>query len=225
MRTIGDLPIAERKLLEKHRKWVEDGMLLKRPSLSGLDLSNTDLRGVCLYRANLSFADLSKAYLERADLRGAELYNANLANVWAYRTNLTNAYLAEACLVRACMTAIELKGANLVRANLSHADLEEANLYAVDLRNANLYRANWEYAKNGLTFGPIGSRLGLTYAVRHPKAVMIKCGCFWGTLEEWEAQCRRVHRGTVHAEAYAAATAFIRAYANSYWTGEEVEDV
>lgn len=225
MRAIESLPMAERELLEKHRKWVEEGCIRKRPSLARICLSNTDLRGACLYRADLSFADLSKACLERADLRGAKLYKANLADVWAHRTDLTNAYLAEACLVRARMTDTELKGANLAGAILSHADLEDANLYAVDLRDANLYRANWEYAKNGLTFGPIGSRLGLTYAVRHPKAVMIKCGCFWGTLEEWEAQCRRVHRGTVHAEAYAAAAAFIRAYANSYWTREEVEDV
>lgn len=104
------------------------------------------------------------------------------------------------------------KRADLYGANLRNADLCNANLCGADLCGANLYGA-----KNILAVGPIGSRLDITYAVKHRDRIMIECGCFWGDLEQWQAQCRVTHGDNSHAAAYAAAADFIRAYAAAYW--------
>ena len=138
-------------------------------------------------RANLYKADLREANLYKADLSGANLPEANLYGV-------------------------DLRGANLIRTNLS-----KANLYGVDLSEANLYKADLRGAKNIVTFGPIGSRGDFTYAVRHTDCIMVKCGCFWGDFEHWQAKCRAIHKDTPHGRAYAAAADFIRAYAAAYW--------
>ena len=138
-------------------------------------------------RANLYGANLCAANLCGANLRGANLYDANL------------------------------RGANLRNADLRDADLYGANLRNADLCGADLCGANLCGAKNILAVGPIGSRLDITYAVKHRDRIMIKCGCFCGDLEQWQAQCRVTHGDNSHAAAYAAAANFIKAYAAAYW--------
>ena len=145
-----------------------------------------------LYGANLCGANLRGANLYDANLRGANLYDANLRGA-----NLRNADLRDA--------------------DLYGADLYGANLYDANLRDADLCGADLCGAKNILAVGPIGSRLDITYAVKHRDRIMIKCGCFWGDLEQWQAQCRVTHGDNSHAAAYAAAADFIRAYAAAYW--------
>lgn len=110
-----------------------------------------------------------------------------------------------------------LCNANLCNANLRDANLCNANLRGANLRDANLCGANLCGAKNILAVGPIGSRLDITYAVKYRDRIMIKCGCFWGDLEQWQAQCRATHGDNSHAAAYAAAANFIKAYAAAYW--------
>lgn len=78
---------------------------------------------------------------------------------------------------------------------------DEAEGKKADLRGANLYGANLCNAKNILAVGPIGSRLDITYAVKYRDRIMIKCGCFWGDLEQWQAQCRATHGDNSHAAA------------------------
>ena len=117
----------------------------------------------------------------------------------------------------------DLWGANLCNANLCGAILRGANLCGANLCNAILCGANLcgailRGAKNILAVGPIGSRLDITYAVKYRDRIMIKCGCFWGDLEQWQAQCRATHGDNSHGMAYAAAADFIRAYAAAYWT-------
>ena len=128
---------------------------------------------------------------------------ADLSKVNLYEANLSEANLSEA---------------NLSEANLSEANLSEADLSGADLRGANLIRA-----KNIVTFGPIGSRGDFTYAVRHTDRIMVKCGCFWGDFEHWQAKCRAIHKDTPHGRAYAAAADFITSYAAVYWQGGKDE--
>lgn len=66
------------KILNNHKKWLnneEGGSFadLSGANLSGADLSFADLSGADLSFANLSGADLSRADLSRANLRGANL--------------------------------------------------------------------------------------------------------------------------------------------------------
>lgn len=221
MSTMRELTKKEALLLESHRRWVKEKRPEKeKPSLAGIDLSDTDLRGACLYKAELYYANLTGTWLNNANLREANLAGAVLENAHLSEACLTSAYLDSASLEGSYLGRADLSKANLRRADLRNTDLAGANLYAANIGDTTLYQTNLENAHNVLTLGPIGSRLGLTYAVRHPKVIMIKCGCFWGTFEEWMERCREAHRGKGHAEAYAAAATFIRAYANSYWAGE-----
>ena len=187
-----ELTQEEIQILQRHAKWLADEEGGKRANLRGADL----------YGANLRNADLRGADLRDADLCGADLCGADL-----YGANLRNADLRDA----------DLYGANLYDANLRVADLCGADLYDANLRVADLCGADLCGAKNILAVGPIGSRLDITYAVKHRDRIMIKCGCFWGDLEQWQAQCRVTHGDNSHAAAYAAAADFIRAYAAAYW--------
>ena len=119
---------AELKIvLKKHTLWLINDPNGVRANLSWANLSRANLSWANLSWANLSRANLSWANLSWANLSEADLSGADLS--WA---NLRGANLSEA----------DLSGANLYGANLSGADLSGANLYEANLRGANLYEAN-----------------------------------------------------------------------------------
>jgi hypothetical protein len=79
--------------------------------------------------------------------------------------------------------------ANLHGANLSDANLSGANLYDANLSGANLTKAitNSRY----ISISCIGSRKGMTtYDFDND---IIWCGCFKGSLAEFEAQVEKNH--------------------------------
>jgi len=82
--------------------------------------------------ADLSGADLSKAYLVRAELGFARLNGANLS-----RAHLNLADLYRADLSGADLTQADLSGSDLSGANLNSADLSGAHLNETNLRDAN----------------------------------------------------------------------------------------
>ena len=97
-----------KKVLELHKKWL-----------------NNEQGGE---RADLHEANLREADLREADLRGADLCGANL-----YRADLRGANLSWADLNGANLRWADLRGAELRRAELRWADLREANLCGADL--------------------------------------------------------------------------------------------
>ena len=89
------------KLLENHKKWLNNELGGIRVDLRGANLyeanlRGVNLRGVNLYRADLSEADLSEADLYGADLRGANLYGADLSEADLYGADLYGANLSGA---------------------------------------------------------------------------------------------------------------------------------
>ena len=99
------------KILDLHKKWLDNNPDGVRADLRGADLRGANLRG-----ANLSGANLSGANLRWADLRGANLGRADLRGANLRGANLRGANLSGA----------NLGGANLGRADLSGADLSGA---------------------------------------------------------------------------------------------------
>ena len=118
---------------------------------------------------NLSGADLSWADLRGFNLSGADLSRANL------------------------------RGANLIGSNLSGANLSGANLRGADLRGANLSGANlsgadlnWaDLSERIYTISNIGSANRQT--TYNADKNIIWCGCFTGTIEDFEAQVIKTH--------------------------------
>lgn len=146
-------------------------------------------------------ADLRGADLREADLRGADLRVADL-------------YVAD-------LRGADLREANLRVANLYRVDLREANLYGADLREANLYGANLRGADLGdwgkirelsdiLVVGNIGSRNGYTSIFRTDKGVFVMCGCFKGTICEFEKKVKETHQGNNHERDYLAMIEFAK---------------
>ena len=95
------------KILELHKKWVNNeeggehadlrGADLCYADLHGADLCGADLRRANLCGANLCGADLCGANLRHADLRHADLRHANL-----YGADLCGANLDFSCLPLWC---------------------------------------------------------------------------------------------------------------------------
>jgi len=97
------------KVLELHKKWLNDEDEGECADLSGTNLSGTNLSGANLRSANLSGANLSSANLSSADLRYADLRYANLSD-----TNLSDA---------------NLRDTNLSSAHLRYAHLSRIKIY------------------------------------------------------------------------------------------------
>jgi hypothetical protein len=92
------------------------------------------------------------------------------------------------------------------------ADLSSANLRYANLSSANLEDADLRYAVGVLSIGPVGSRRAILIAVKHEKAIFIKAGCFWGTLQEFAGAVDETYGENKHAKNYKAAIALIETF-------------
>ena len=129
---------------------------------------------------------LIEAVKRGANLRGANLRGANLGGA-------------------------NLRGANLGDANLRGANLGDANLGDANLRDANL--GDWgklNSASDVLIVGAIGSRNGYTTIFHTDKGIFVRCGCFRGTLDEFEKKVKDTHQGNKHERDYLALVEFAK---------------
>ena len=97
-------------------------------------------------------------------------------------------------LAGANLDGANLDGANLDGANLAGANLDGANLAGANLAGANLDGANLDGARGFEPFicvGPIGSRQAYTTVFLYQDKIV--CGCFTGTLAQFEAKVQKTH--------------------------------
>ena len=130
---------------------------------------------------------------------------------------------------KADLRGANLRGADLRDADLGDADLRDAHLRGADLRDAYLRGAYLRGANlrgaagKILSFGPIGSRQGITYVAKTERTVHVRCGCFYGTLEEFAAKVEKEHGDSQHGKSYKAAIEFIKAHDAACWQ-DDVEE-
>ena len=174
----------------------------------GADLRGADLRDANLRDAYLRGADLRDAYLSGAYLRGAYLSGADLSGA-----DLRDAYLRGANLRGADLRGADLRDANLRDAYLSGADLRGADLRDANLRDADLRDAGKITSVDDiLLIGPIGSRADYTHIYRTDKGIFIKCGCFFGTVEEFASKVKDTHGDNKYANQYLKVIDFVNKY-------------
>ena len=105
-----------------------------------------------------------------------------------------------------------LSYANLRSANLSSADLSSANLSSADLRYANLSSADLRYAnldKRYLSITRIGSSNRMTTYCFDDDVIW--CGCFRGSLSEFEAKVNKTHKDNeLYLKQYIGAINYIK---------------
>ena len=110
------------------------------------------------------------------------------------------------------------RGADLSGADLSGADLRDANLRGAYLRGADLRDADLRDAgkitsvDDILLIGPIGSRADYTHIYRTDKGIFIKCGCFFGTVEEFASKVKDTHGDNKYANQYLKVIYFVNKY-------------
>ena len=84
--------------------------------------------------------------------------------------------------------------------------LINANLIGANLLDANLSDANTEFGilQNIMQISNIGSRKDTTVIYHTEQGIFIKCGCFKGSLAEFEEKVKETHKGNDHEKAYLA---------------------
>jgi len=123
--------------------------------------------------------------------------------------------MEKAIEARANLCGADLYRADLSGANLSGADLSRANLYGADLSGANLYGAD---QKKTILVGecpvfqitPIGSRQSTLVAFNTDSGLLIKTGCFFGTIDEFAAAVKNSHSGSKFEREYLSAIELIK---------------
>lgn len=124
-------------------------------------------------------------------------------------------------LVEAVKQGANLRGADLRGADLRDADLRGADLSGADLSGAYLsgaYLSGADLSEWGkiqspsdvLIVGAIGSRNGYTTIFHTDKGVFVQCGCFKGTLDEFESKVKETHQGNKHERDYLALIQFAK---------------
>ena len=116
---------------------------IMRVDLSGLNLSDMDLRGRNLHLADLHGVDLSGSILQDGHLAGMDLSNARLINADLLDANLSDCNLSGADLSQARLEYANLRNSNLSRskiagASLLDAEMDYANFSYADLTGADM---------------------------------------------------------------------------------------
>ena len=172
----------------------------------GARLVGANLVGANLVGANLEGANLEGANLEGANLEGANLYGANLRGASLRGANLEGANLGDASLGDASLYCARLVGANLRGARLVGANLEGASLRGANLGELGVIQG----ADDILIVGPIGSRNDYTTIYHTDKGLLVRCGCFRGTIDEFADKVQETHGGNKHGKSYKALIDFAK---------------
>ncbi len=183
------------KILELHKKWLNDEDGGVKANLSEANLRGADLRG-----ADLRWANLKGANLEGADLR------------WA---NLIRAVLEGADLERADLEGADLRGANLRGADL---DLRGAELEGADLRGADL---RWAIIQKLIGLEIIAIQVDTSrknnMIIYYKDLDIVTTGCFQGSLDELKKQVAITHKDNEKLrKRYERVIAFIENEAKEY---------
>ena len=89
--------------------------------------------------------------------------------------------------------------------------LIEAIKGGADLRGADLDEwGKLQSLSDIIIVGAIGSRNGYTTIFHTDKGVFVMCGCFKGTLDEFEAKVKGTHKGNKHERDYLALIQFAK---------------
>lgn len=128
------------------------GHSFKRIDLTGINLSNANLRKTTLKAVLLNFGklisiDMTDSTIIKAKFEGALLRSALLNRTYIKKTSFKSADLSDSSLINAIITSVNFTGANLSGANLSGAKLINVDLSNVNLNNALLDNAYLENVK------------------------------------------------------------------------------
>ena len=97
---------------------------------------------------------------------------------------------------------------NTIKDTIEEAIKRGAYLGGADLRGAGKITS----VDDVLLIGPIGSRAGYTHIYRTDKGVYVKCGCFFGTVDEFASKVTDTHGDNKYASQYRKVIDFVNKY-------------
>jgi len=120
---------------------------------------------------------------------------------------------------RADLTSANLTSANLRYADLRYADLTSANLTSADLTSADLRNVGGREINTFLSVAGIGRKGRQT--LWWVEEDIVWCGCFKGTMDEFEVKVDVQHGDSTHGQNYRDAIAYFRGVASRLKKNEE----
>jgi hypothetical protein len=145
-------------------------------------------------------------------------------DITGVRADLSSANLRSANLRYANLRSAVLRYADLSSANLRYADLRSADLSSADLRSADLSSADLSYASlddKYIQISCIGSRKGMT--TYNLTKDIIWCGCFTGTLREFEKRVKETHKNNkLHLAEYLGFIKYVKSLIKIHKSLEEL---
>ena len=124
---------------------------------------------------------------------------------------------------------VALEKATAAKANLRGSDLSGSNLSGSNLSGSNLSGSNLSGKKligerPFFQVGPLGSRSDYFLAFITDAGLVLRAGCFTGTVAEFEAKLLDEHGDNAHAREYRAALALIAVHAELWTPTGELND-
>jgi hypothetical protein len=210
------------EMLDLHDKWLRDS-----PEGRRADFRHTNLSQINMAGANMARSNMAHAYMARANMEGAYMEGANMEHAYMEGANMAGAYMAYAFMEGAYMAYAYMLGANMSHAYMVHANMARSNMAHANMAYANMAHANMalaniegafmeeEYGKlitkrPILQINNIGRDNSCLSAIFCEKGIVIRRGCFYGSLDEFEKQVGEVHGDSIHGKEYKAAIAFIK---------------
>lgn len=177
------------EIIEKHEEWIKDRscgerMIIEFRDLERSNFSKRNLKGAILNYCNLQFANFIGTNLKGVELKGSDLMYCDLTGSDLSCSTLTNSNLVNSKMERTNLKDADLRFTNLGNARLKGVNLTEALLYKTDLSYANI--------DNMISCGNLGEHNRVVYYFY--KENRIKCGCFDGTLEEFESELLKKYK-------------------------------
>lgn len=182
-----------------------DGARLNWVSLDGASLNGASMINACLDGSSMNFASLDGASMMGASLEGAYMYGASLEGA-----SLDGAYLNGAYLNAASLDGASLRNTSLNWASLNWASLSRASMSSTSFVGAYLDDKE-DTIEEIKQFGYFGSTGRYTVAYKCKKSIKIRCGCFFGTLAEFESKVAETHGDNKYGKEYRAVIDLIRA--------------
>lgn len=113
-------------------------------SFYGVELMNSNLKGMNFSGMDLKYANLQNSNLEGANFNNANLRSANLVGVNLNKASLVGTNLIAARLSKSDINRADLQNAKLDSTDLSNSSVKESNLERASFVNAIICNANFQ---------------------------------------------------------------------------------
>lgn len=189
------------------------GACLRHADLPGVDFSFADLS-----RTDMTCVNLSHATLRETELRGASLSNSDLSGADLTYADLQCADLFGVCAQGAVFEGASVRYVDLSLSNIRKVNLDDAQISHVDLRGSLTEGATYD-GKELWKVRPI-LQLNSCGAYNRATTVLfyedcseptVLCGCFRGTISQFEDAIHSKHSGTFYEYEYMAMVYHIKA--------------